>query len=148
MKVIVEQGDLIDALVALMKDEDAESASEILRKLVKESKAVMAPEPEPSQGFKETVRTLTAEVDRMQSAATPAEPTKEYSALEIRINELREQHGPVFVIQPPHPVEPCQKIKWRKGSEDHTVEILEKADLAGPTGKVIAGGWFAKLLDL
>jgi len=78
-----------------------------------------------------------------------APPPKIASPLELRIDLLREQHGPVFVIQPTIPVSVGQKIKWRKGQDDHTVEILEDASsLPGPTGKVITGGWFAKILDL
>lgn len=67
------------------------------------------------------------------------------SPLAIRCNQLREQHGPVFVVEPPQPAEAGHVIPYGKG---HKVELLEPAELANEAGMVVSGRWFAKLVDV
>jgi hypothetical protein len=82
-----------------------------------------------------------------RAAVTPtaAAPTAALSPLEKRLEELREQHGPVYVITPAGPVQSGSRIKH--GQPQRDVEVLESAELANRAGEVLAGRWFAKVVE-
>lgn len=70
------------------------------------------------------------------------------SPLETRLEQLRVQHGPVFIIDPKNPVNAGQRIKWGKPDKPSTVEVLESAELPGKDGTVVPARYFAKLVDV
>lgn len=78
-------------------------------------------------------------------AAPAAESTVEApTKFQQRLETLQESHGPVFFIQPPHPAEPGQKIKY--GNPPRKVEVLEEATRVTDSGKTHRG-YFAKVVE-
>lgn len=134
MKVIVEQGDLLDALMALIKDEDTDAAAEILRKLMKESQPVGEPQEvtyrQPNGS--PAVAALRESAEKWNGSPPPDKP----SPSSLRLDELRDGHGPVFRVLPKVPVAAGQIIQNADGSK---VEMLEPDDLNEKPGH-----WFAK----
>lgn len=138
MKVIVEQGDILDALLAIVKDGDTGAATEILRKMVKES------EPMPPARTLETASPGAPPIVSQEASRgdlTPPKPAINPSS--ARLEELRDMHGPVYRVTPKVPVTVGQTIKNSEGRE---IEMLELDDRGNENGEVAVGVWFAKMI--
>src|ERR1043166_2079337 len=127
-------------------DNDNSAASEILRKLVKESQPHQEPPRELSKPFVAEVERLKTEAGKQEQP--PPGPPEPASPLTKRHAVLTEQHGSVFCIQPKGPVEIGQSIPWHRGRDEVKVEVLESADYANEKGEVVPGRFFVKLLDI
>jgi hypothetical protein len=128
------------------------AVASLLRKTVEERLAVIqSEERELRAALNELDGKVSSPIQVETNAAGPTtetSPPKEQSPLETRLQQLREEHGTVFVIQPSGEVAVGQKIPWHKGKQQVTVEIIDRATEAGPSGNVVQGGWYAKCLDL
>lgn len=81
-------------------------------------------------------------------AVAPAGAQREPSPLEKRLDELRDVHGPVFVIIPKGAAAVGMTFKSTTPGRQGTVELLESAaDLADADGKTDSRKWFAKLVE-
>lgn len=134
MKVIVEQGDLLDALMAIIKDEDSDAAAEILRKLMKESHPVdMAGLSDGAVG--RAIAHAACSPAATETIARHSPPPEELTPLLKRLEELRDGHGAVFVIAQEKAQGPEQIITH--GNPPRKAQVLE----ATPDGR-----WFVKIL--
>lgn len=120
-------------LSQLMREENE------LRQVIRE----LQNEPPATNG----VDVKTVPLHRQAESVASADP-RLHSPLETRLEQLREQHGPVFIIDPKNPVAAGQRIKWGKPEKPSTVEVLESAELPGKDGSVVPARYFAKLVDV
>jgi hypothetical protein len=67
------------------------------------------------------------------------------SPREQRLEELRDLHGPVHVLQRKDAPTPGQIVQH--GDPPRKVEILEAVTQPGPDGKVMVGGFFGKIVE-